>query len=188
MKIIALKGKNGSGKSTVAAMLAKKLDEKGISNKVLSFAEPLKKIFNKMSTQATGLEFDFENRGIKTEFRKDLEHIADAIKSAFSTNVFAEELVKQIKDYDFQVSTGDIWETKPSFVIVSDLRFDSEHFALANCIDNDWEDELVIVEIQNTLTQNNPSEYDLDLIPTNKTLNFDSNIEVQISALIEELL
>ena len=42
MKIIALKGKNGSGKSTVASMLAKKLDEKGISNKVFSFAESAK--------------------------------------------------------------------------------------------------------------------------------------------------
>jgi energy-coupling factor transporter ATP-binding protein EcfA2 len=184
MIIIALKGKNGSGKSTVAAMLAKKLDEKGISNKVLSFAEPLKKIVNYIYDDV----IDFENRKEKENNRNLLETTADAIKSSFSFNPFAEELVKQIKDYDFQVSTGDIWETKPSFVIVSDLRFDSEHFALANCIDNDWEDELIVVEIQNILTQNNPSEYDLDLIKANKTLIFGKDIEVQLDSLIKEIL
>jgi energy-coupling factor transporter ATP-binding protein EcfA2 len=184
MKIIALKGKNGSGKSTVAAMLAKKLDEKGISNKVLSFAEPLKKIVNYIYDDV----IDFENRKEKENNRNLLETTADAIKSSFSTNVFAEELVKKIKDYDFQVSTGDIWETKPSFVIVSDLRFDSEHFALANCIDNDCEDELIVVEITNPLTDNNPSEYDLDLIKANKTLIFGKDIEVQLDSLIKEVL
>jgi hypothetical protein len=182
--IIALKGKNGSGKSTVAVMLAKKLDEKGISNKVLSFAEPLKKIVNYIYDDV----IDFENRKEKENNRNLLETTADAIKSSFSFNPFAEELVKKIKDYDFQVSTGDIWETKPSFVIVSDLRFDSEHFALANCIDNDWEDELIVVEIQNILTQNNPSEYDLDLIKANKTLIFGKDIEAELDSLIKEIL
>jgi len=182
--IIALKGKNGSGKSTVAVMLAKKLDEKGISNKVLSFAEPLKKIVNYIYDDV----IDFENRKEKENNRNLLETTADAIKSSFSFNPFAEELVKKIKDYDFQVSTGDIWETKPSFVIVSDLRFDSEHFALANCIDNDCEDELIVVEITNPLTDNNPSEYDLDLIKANKTLIFGKDIEVQLDSLIKEVL
>jgi energy-coupling factor transporter ATP-binding protein EcfA2 len=184
MKIIALKGKNGSGKSTVAAMLAKKLDEKGVSNKVLSFAEPLKKIVNYIYDDV----IDFENRKEKENNRNLLETTADAIKSAFSTNVFAQELVKQIKDYDFQVSTGDIWETKPSFVIVSDLRFDSEHFALANYTDNDCEDELIVVEITNPLTDNNPSEYDEELIKANKTLIFGKDIEVQLDSLIKEIL
>jgi energy-coupling factor transporter ATP-binding protein EcfA2 len=187
MKIIALKGKNGSGKSTVAAMLAKKLDEKGISNKVLSFAEPLKKIVDKAFFPKKS-PLNWENRDEKEVGRNLLETTADAIKSAFSTNVFAEELVKKIKDYDFQVSTGDIWETKPSFVIVSDLRFDSEHFALANCIDNDCEDELIVVEITNPLTDNNLSEYDLDLIKANKTLIFGKDIEVQLDSLIKEIL
>ena len=183
MKIIALKGKNGSGKSTVAAMLAKKLDEKGISNKVLSFAEPLKKIVN-----LTYNKVNWENRMAKELYRDKLEDLANAIKSAFSTNVFATEVLNQIKDYNYQVTRGDIWETKPSFVIVSDLRFTSEHFALANSIDNDWEDELIVVEILNNLTQSNPPEYDLDLIVSNKTLNFDSTVEVQIDSLLKELV
>ena len=188
MIIIALKGKNGSGKSTVAAMLAKKLDEKGVSNKVLSFAEPLKKIANEINNYGMQESPDWDYRPFKEQHRHTLEHLANAIKYAFSTNVFAEELVKQIKDYDFQVSTGDIWETKPSFVIVSDLRFDSEHFALANCIDNDWEDELIVVEITNPLTDNNPSEYDLDLIKANKTLIFGKDIESQIDELLTNIL
>ena len=188
MKIIALKGKNGSGKSTVAAMLAKKLDEKGISNKVLSFAEPLKKVIQKVHSIYYKTELDLEDRGTKEDYRELLETYANAIKESFSFNPFAEELLRQIKDYNYQVTTGDIWGIKPSFVIVSDLRFDSEHFALANSIDNDWEDELIVVEIQNSLTQSNPPEYDLDLIVPNKTLNFDSTIEVQIDSLLKELL
>lgn len=180
MKIIALKGKNGSGKSTVAAMLAKKLDEKGISNKVLSFAEPLKKIVNYMYDDV----IDFENRIEKEDNRNLLETTADAIKASFSTNIFATEVLNKIKV--FEAAKKDLWEE--NVTIISDLRFASEHFALANSIDNDWEDELIVVEIQNSLTQNNPPEYDLDLIVPNKTLNFDSTIEVQIDVLIEELL
>jgi adenylate kinase family enzyme len=188
MIIIALKGKNGSGKSTVAAMLAKKLDEKGISNKVLSFAEPLKRIASKTIKNIFKEEVDWEDRVSKDLYRDKLEELADIIKESFSTNVFAEELVKKIKDYDFQVSTGDIWETKPSFVIVSDLRFDSEHFALANYIDNDCEDELIVVEITNPLTDNNPPEYDEELIKADKTLIFGKDIEVQLDSLIKEIL
>jgi len=171
MIIIALKGKNGSGKSTVAAMLAKKLDEKGISNKVLSFAEPLKKIVNYIYDDV----IDFENRKEKESNRNLLETTADAIKSAFSTNVFAKELrhklIRPITDV----------------TIVSDLRFDSEYFELADFV---WgtEDKLIVVEIKNKLTENNPSEYDLDLIKADKTLIFDGSIETQIELLMEELL
>lgn len=177
MIIIALKGKNGSGKSTVAKFLSQKLTEKGVTNKVLAFAEPLKKIFNKMSTQATGLEFDFENRNIKTEFRKDLEHIADSIKDSFTFNPFVVEILNQLDlvlSYDGTVA------------IISDLRFESEYNGLYNYVGAD--EQLIVVEIKNNLTDNNPPEYDELLIKADKTLVFNSKVGEQIDALVTELL
>lgn len=185
MKIIALKGKNGSGKSTVAAMLAKKLDEKGISNKVLSFAEPLKKISDKLK----GHPQNWENRSFKDLYRKTrLEDIANAIKSSFSFNPFARQVLNSIYDFDTELTIVDIWREKQSVVIISDLRFKDELEALGNWVEEEPEDEVIVLEITNPLTDNNPPEYDLDLIVSNKTLNFDSTIEVQISTLIEELV
>jgi hypothetical protein len=184
MIIIALKGKNGSGKSTVAAMLAKKLDEKGISNKVLSFAEPLKKIVNYIYDDV----IDFENRKEKENNRNLLETTADAIKSSFSFNPFAKEVLNSIYNFDTELAVVDIWREKQSVVIISDLRFKDELEALGNWVEEEPEDEVIVLEITNPLTDNNPPEYDLDLIVSNKTLNFDSTIEVQISTLIEELV
>jgi len=151
MKIIAIKGKNSSGKSTVAAMLAKKLDEKGISNKVLSFAEPLKKI----ATELYATPVDWENRMQKDLYRHNLELLADAIKFAFSFNVFAEELL---------INLGNFWDYKAveQVAIISDLRFESEYKSLLNF--SQEEDELIIIEIKNKLTDNNPPEYDELLI------------------------
>lgn len=172
MKIIAIKGKNGSGKSTVAAMLAKKLDEKGISNKVLSFAEPLKKIVDKLHTSGG---FDWEDRDTKNYNRNLLEECANAIKSAFSTNVFAKEirhkLIRPVTDV----------------TIISDLRFDSEHFELKDFV---WGsgDKLIILEIKNKLTDNNPPEYELDKIPSDYTLIFNSEIETQLDNYLNSIL
>jgi tRNA uridine 5-carbamoylmethylation protein Kti12 len=184
MKIIALKGKNGSGKSTVAAMLAKKLDEKGISNKVLSFAEPLKKIINYIYDDV----IDFENRKEKENNRNLLETTATAIKSSFSFNPFAKEVLNSIYNFDTELAMVDILREKQSVVIISDLRFKDELEVLGNWIEEELEDELIVVEIQNTLTQNNPSEYDLDLIKADKTLIFRKDIEDQLDSLIKEIL
>ena len=172
MKIIALKGKNGSGKSTVAAMLAKKLDEKGISNKVLSFAEPLKKIVNYMYDDV----IDFENRKEKENNRNLLELTANAIKSSFSFNPFVYQMYKRLDAY---------YAYETEVCIISDLRFVSEYNGLYDWLETD---DLTVVEISNVLTNNNPPEYDELLIKADKILTFDSTIEVQISTLIEELL
>jgi hypothetical protein len=187
MKIIALKGKNGSGKSTVAAMLAKKLDEKGVSNKVLAFAEPLKKIVDKAFFPKKS-PLNWENRDEKEVGRNLLETTADAIKSSFSFNPFAKEVLNSIYNFDTELAMVDIWREKQSVVIISDLRFKDELEVLGNWIEEELEDELIVVEIQNTLTQNNPSEYDLDLITANKTLIFGKDIEVQLDSLIKEIL
>jgi len=175
MKIIALKGKNGSGKSTVAAMLAKKLDEKGISNKVLSFAEPLKKIVNYIYDDV----IDFENRKEKENNRNLLETTADAIKSSFGFNPF----VVQVTD---TISTNMLQKDGLDIAIISDLRFKSEYIGLKQYTVNS--DNFIVIEINNVLTQNNPSEYDLDLIEADFILNFDGTIENQLDSLIEELL
>jgi dephospho-CoA kinase len=184
MVIIALKGKNGSGKSTVAAMLAKKLDEKGISNKVLSFAEPLKKIVNYIYDDV----IDFENRKEKESNRNLLETTADAIKSSFSFNPFAKEILNSIYKFDTELARVDIWREKQSVIIISDLRFKDELEVLGNCIEEELEDELIVVEIDNPLTQNNPSEYDLGLIKADFILNFDGSIETQINDLLTKIL
>lgn len=188
MKIIALKGKNGSGKSTVSQILSKKLTEMGISNKVLSFAEPLKKIANKVNNYSMDKNPDWDYRPFKEQHRYTLEHLANAIKSSFSFNPFAREVLNSIYDFDAELAIVDIWREKPSFVIVSDLRFKDELEALGNWIEEETEDELIVVEISNPLTDNNPPEYDLDLIVSNKTLNFDSTIEKQIDKLLTEIL
>lgn len=172
MKIIALKGKNGSGKSTVAAMLAKKLDEKGISNKVLSFAEPLKKIVNYMYDDV----IDFENRIEKEDNRNLLETTANALHASFSFNPFVYQMYKRLDAY---------YAYETEVCIISDLRFVPEYNGLYDWLETD---NLTVVEISNVLTSNNPPEYDLDLIVSNKTLNFDSTIEVQIDSLLKELL
>jgi tRNA uridine 5-carbamoylmethylation protein Kti12 len=184
MKIIALKGKNGSGKSTVAAMLAKKLDEKGVSNKVLSFAEPLKKIVNYIYDDV----IDFENRKEKENNRNLLETTADAIKSSFSFNPFAKEVLNSIYNFDTELAMVDILREKQSVIIISDLRFKDELEVLGNWIEEELEDEVIVVEIDNPLTRNNPSEYDLDLIKTDKTLIFGKDIEVQIDELLTNIL
>jgi cytidylate kinase len=175
MIIIALKGKNGSGKSTVAAMLAKKLDEKGISNKVLSFAGPLKKIVNYIYDDV----IDFENRKEKENNRNLLETTADAIKSSFNFNPF----LVQITD---SISTNMLQKNGLGVAIISDLRFESEYIGLKQYIVNS--DNFIVVEISNVLTQNNPSEYDLDLIKADFILNFDGTIENQLDKLIKEIL
>jgi energy-coupling factor transporter ATP-binding protein EcfA2 len=172
MKIIALKGKNGSGKSTVAAMLAKKLDEKGVSNKVLSFAEPLKKIVNYIYDDV----IDFENRKEKENNRNLLETTADAIRSSFSFNPFVYQVCRQL-DYCYAYDI--------EICIVSDLRFESESDGIYSWLETD---DLTIVEITNPLTDNNPSEYDLDLIKADKTLIFGKDIEVQIDELLNSIL
>jgi len=184
MKIIALKGKNGSGKSTVAAMLAKKLDEKDISNKVLSFAEPLKKIVNYIYDDV----IDFENRKEKENNRNLLEITADAIKSSFSFNPFAKEVLNSIYNFDTELAMVDILREKQSVVIISDLRFKDELEGLGNWIEEELEDELIVVEITNPLTDNNPSEYDELLIKSDKTLIFGKDIEDQLDSLLVEIL
>ena len=172
MKIIALKGKNGSGKSTVAAMLAKKLDEKGVSNKVLSFAEPLKKIVNYMYDDV----IDFENRIEKEDNRNLLETTADAIKSSFTFNPFVYQMCRRLEAY---------YDYETEVCIISDLRFESEYDGLYSWLETD---DLTIVEISNVLTNNNPEEYDELLIKADKILTFNSTIETQAELLIEELL
>lgn len=168
-----LKGKNGSGKSTVATMLSQKLTEKGISTKVLAFADPLKKIADKI----TNKEENWENREFKNENRDSLELVANAIKTSFNFNPFVQEILNQLDillSYDGTVA------------IISDLRFESEYNGLYNYVESDR--QLIVVEIKNPLTHNTPSEYDLDLIPTDKIINFDVTVEEQIDNLIEKLI
>lgn len=172
MKIIAIKGKNGSGKSTVAAMLAKKLDEKGISNKVLSFAEPLKKIVNYMYDDV----IDFENRKEKENSRSLLELTANALHASFSFNPFVYQIYKRLDAY---------YAYETEVCIISDIRFISEYNGLYDWLETD---DLTVVEINNVLTNNNLSEYDLDLINSDKILTFDSSIETQIEQLLTSIL
>jgi energy-coupling factor transporter ATP-binding protein EcfA2 len=173
MKIIALKGKNGSGKSTVAAMLAKKLDEKGVSNKVLSFAEPLK-TFMDLTTKAKR-EF-WEIRKFKEDNRKVIEDFASAIKESFSFNPFS---------YQVCIDLDSCYAKEIQVVIISDLRFQSEYDGLYNWLETE---DLTVIEITNPLTQNNPPEYDELLIKANKTLIFGKDIEIQLDSLIKEIL
>lgn len=174
MKIIALKGKNGSGKSTVSAMLSKKLDEKGVSNKVLSFAKPAKTSYENF----LGYKVNWEDRVEKEKHREGLEKWCKAIKSAFSFNVFAEEVLlnidKEIKELNIQ-----------NFIL-SDLRFEDEYKAMQNKIPI-WS-KLIIIEIKNPLTDNNPPEYDLDKIPSDIIVNFDGDLELSIEKLLVEIL
>lgn len=172
MKIIALKGKNGSGKSTVASMLAKKLDEKGISNKVLSFAEPLKKIYDKLQPD----NIDWNNREDKELVRHSLDFLAnEAIKPAFSFNPFVQELLNQL----------DLLYDNTSVVIVSDLRFESEYSGLYNWLETD---DLHVLEITNSLTDNTPEEYQLSLIPSDDIIEFNSEIETQLDNYLNSIL
>jgi energy-coupling factor transporter ATP-binding protein EcfA2 len=180
MIIIALKGKNGSGKSTVARFLSQKLTEKGVTNKVLAFADPLKRIVNNLTNGG----YNWDNREIKDKGgRSLLENYADAIKDSFSFNPFFSQVYKDIQDFQL----NEMWSSKEDkFVaIISDLRFKSEYeyFPALQTLG-----KVVVVEIDNPLTRNNPSEYDLDAIPSNKTLVFNSKVEEQIDALITELL
>lgn len=172
MKIIALKGKNGSGKSTVAAMLAKKLDEKGISNKVLSFAEPLKKIVNYMYDDV----IDFENRKEKENSRNLLELTANAIKSSFSFNPFVYQMCRRLEAY---------YAYETEVCIISDLRFESEYVGLYNWLETD---DLEVLEIQNVLTDNNPDEYQLKDIPSHSVLHFDSDLENNLEVYLNSIL
>lgn len=175
MKIIALKGKNGSGKSTVAAMLAKKLDEKGISNKVLSFAEPLKKIVDKAFFPKKS-PLNWENRDEKEVGRNLLETTADAIKENFNFNPFVQQLLNLL----------DLYYDTTSVIIISDLRFESELSGLQNWLSSG--DDLEILEITNVLTNSNPIEYDENLIFSNEIIIFDSTLEKQINTFLESIL
>jgi thymidylate kinase len=172
MIIISLKGKNGSGKSTVAAMLAKKLDEKGISNKILSFAEPLKKIVDKLYT-FTGIAW--EDRGEKEINRDKLEETANVIKESLNFNPFVTQLLNQL---DLLYDTAKV-------VIVSDLRFESEYNGLYNWLETD---DLYVLEILNKLTDNNPDEYQLKDIPSDDVIVFDSEIENQLDHYLDSIL
>jgi RNA polymerase sigma-70 factor (ECF subfamily) len=153
-----------------------KFDCKQIYDEINKLPESTKKVFNLFVIDG----YSHKEIGVMLDISEGT--------SKWHLNAARQKLKEQIKDYDFQVSTGDIWETKPSFVIVSDLRFDSEHFALANYIDNDCEDELIVVEITNPLTDNNPSEYDEELIEADKTLIFGKDIEAQIDELLTNIL
>lgn len=175
MIIIALKGKNGSGKSTTAALISKALDKRGLSNKVLSFAEPLKKLTNKIVYSGKVEESDWDDRGFKERNRKALEKVAEGIKSSFSFNPFAKEIRYKLLRPAVNVC------------IISDLRFYSEHFELEGFV---WgtDDRLIVIEITNPLTQNNPSEYDLDKIESNYSIQFNNQVEQQIEEILDKIL
>lgn len=181
MIIIALKGKNGSGKSTVAAMLAKKLDEKRISNKVLSFAEPLKSIANKMIYHGEGSNPQWEDREFKDKNRNSLEWIANAIKESFDFNPFVFQVLSDLSAFLVEK------EEDTSVAIVSDLRFLEEYEGLSNWCSTQT-DKLIVIEVTNPLTHNNPDEYQLKDIPHDYTIEFNAYIEQQIEVLIETIL
>jgi hypothetical protein len=157
-------------------MLSQKLTEKGISNKVLSFAEPLKKITEKIK----GGTLDWENRQVKENNRSTLHNLANAIKDFFSFNPFSSELLGKIATESLINNT--------KVTVISDLRFEDEYCSLWNWFSEEPKDELIVIEITNPLTDNNPPEYDLEAIPSNKIINFDSSLENQINQLIQELL
>lgn len=175
MIIIALKGKNGSGKSTVAGLLSEKLNKQGINNKVLSFAEPLKKIVDNLFTDFKQ-GFDWENRVSKENARSLLEETADAIKSAFSFNPFILQLEQHLL------------YTIPAINIVTDLRFVQEYESLAERIDIFENDKLFVVEITNPLTDSNPDEYQLNLISSDYTIEFNNTLNEQLDELLTKIL
>lgn len=174
MKIIALKGNNGSGKSTIAALIASKLSEKGIDNKVLAFADAPKRSFNKYK----GITIDWENREQKELYRKEFKKYCESIKEEFNYNLFVYQIIQELnKLYDFF--------NKSNIAIVSDLRFLEEYETLMGWCSEDAE-KLIVIEIQNTLTPG--SEYELDKISSDYVIQFNSNLEEQIDNILKEIL
>lgn len=179
MKIIALKGNNGSGKSTVSALIASKLSEKGIDNKVLAFADPLKKILKEIQYYEFGQDYNIEDRTVKNSKRNDLEQYANIIKESFSKNPFIWEIVDQLCSFNINSHLS-----PDEVAIISDLRFEDEYRTLKRFAHDG--DELIIIEIQNTLTPG--SEYELDKINSDYVIQFNSNLEEQIDNILKEIL
>lgn len=163
MKILALKGNNGIGKDTVAKLIAKKLD----NVEILSFAEPLKRIFNSLYG-----EVDWDDRQTKEIQRPKLEKLANAIKAGLGEYIFTSRLDSILHDCYLE----------NKFPIITDLRFQEEYkYLVKYCLKDD---ELFIAEINDGNASN---QYDLKSIPSDFVINTTKDLDWQIEELMSKI-
>ena len=106
MEIIALLGANGSGKTTIATMIKKMMEEHGDTAAIESFATPLKIIAQKFC----GYDEDQKRNG----HRLILETLAETIREQLGQGVFAYALL----DRSILLNAD--------YIIIDDLRYPEE--------------------------------------------------------------
>lgn len=116
MKIIALSGKQGSGKTTTAKMLKEALQSKGVEVRMMKFADPLYDMQNAIQ-EILGRY----GVGMKVPDGKLLQLLGTEWgRSTLSDTIWADILIERIK-----LVTGE-----KTVVIVDDTRFPNELVAL----------------------------------------------------------
>jgi ABC-type dipeptide/oligopeptide/nickel transport system ATPase component len=107
MKIIALIGLNGSGKTTTAKRIAELIEQQGDTAIIESFATPLKNIASKFC--------GFEERNKNSGQRDILESLAKTMKDELGQELFAYAMLDRLEHGTFA-----------SFCIIDDLRYAEE--------------------------------------------------------------
>ena len=125
-KIIALTGPKGSGKDTVASMIAKRYQNVS----VIAFADPIKKVINNLFDldPSNNIQYDaFKRADLTYQLPGYLSHRVSArevvreigmLMRSYDEKQFTEYVVSSIA-----CKSNDIW-------VVSDLRFDNEYMVL----------------------------------------------------------
>ena len=122
LKIIALTGPKGSGKDTVARMIAEQYDNVSM----IAFADPIKKVINDL------FELDPKNNDQYDAFKRT--HLSYQLPGFFSHTIIGRTLVREIgmlmRGYDedqFNEYVVDrINSEEANIYIVTDVRFENE--------------------------------------------------------------
>jgi hypothetical protein len=110
---VAICGPMCAGKTALANNISRKLADIGFKSGVFSFATSLKRIAKKIQ------QTDTKNR-------KLLQTLAEGIKDEFGSNIFALNILKQIKAASAKIA------------VIDDLRFNTELYELLNDTDRKW--------------------------------------------------
>lgn len=114
MKIIAIAGFAGSGKSTFAKYLYDMLIVHGVDVTEVSFGESPKQIFAEI--KGTTAEDLFLDPSIKNINRADLVDFAETMKDIFGRDIWAKKLIRKIE----------AMKHPKKVIIISDIRFFEE--------------------------------------------------------------
>ena len=129
MKIIALTGPKGVGKTTIAEALAWSLHDMGKNPQILSFAGPIRNMI-----RALGVRGDYTTKGKERPIEglgKSMRYIMQTLGTEWGRETINEEIWLWAMDQQIQreidkAARDPFMEGKELVIIIDDCRFDNE--------------------------------------------------------------